>query len=71
MLGFAFAATPALLQAARAQADELAAQQRQYAGLDRTIEPDLFRAPDLDSPRVRKAAKKHGINLDHWIAVHT
>ena len=71
VLGFAFAATPAVLQAARAQGGELAAQQRQYAGLDRTIEPDLFQAPDLDSPRVRKAAKAHGINLEHWIAAHT
>ncbi len=71
VLGFAFAATPAVLQAARAQGDELAAQQRQYAALDRTIEPELFQAPDLDSPRVRRAAKAHGINLEHWIAVHT
>ena len=36
VLGFAFAATPAVLQAARAQGAELAAQQRQYAALDRT-----------------------------------
>ena len=50
VLGFAFAATPAVLQAARAQGSELAAQQRQYAGLDRTIEPDLFQAPDLRQP---------------------
>ena len=56
---------------ARAQGDELAAQQRQYAALDRTIEPELFQAPDLNSPRVRKAAKAHGINLEHWIAAHT
>ena len=71
VLGFAFAATPAVLQAARAQGDELAAQQRQYAALDRTIEPDPFQAPDLNSPRVRRAAKAHGINLEHWIASHT
>ncbi len=71
VLGFAFAATPAVLQAARAQGDELAAQQRQYAALDRTIEPDPFQAPDLNSPRVRRAAKVHGINLEHWIASHT
>ena len=57
MLGFAFAATPAVLQEARAQGAELAAQQRQYAALDRSIEPELFQAPDLHSPQVRKAAK--------------
>ena len=36
VLGFAFTASPAVLQAARAQGGELAAQQRQYAALDRT-----------------------------------
>ena len=71
VLGFAFAATPAVLQEARAQGAELAAQQRQYAALDRSIEPELFQAPDLHSPQVRKAARQHGINLDHWIATHT
>ena len=63
--------TAAVLETARSSAAALAAQQRQYAALDRTIEPDLFQAPDLNSPRVRKAAREHGINLEHWIAVHT
>jgi lysophospholipase L1-like esterase len=71
VLGFAFAATSAVLRAARGQADELAAQQRQYAALDRAIEPQVFQAPDLDSPRVRRAAKARGINLERWIANHT
>jgi lysophospholipase L1-like esterase len=71
VLGFAFAATPAVLRAARGQDAELAAQERPYAALDRTVEPDLFRAPNLHSARVKAAAKAHGINLDNWIAQHT
>ena len=63
--------TATVLETARSAAAALAAQQRQYAGLDRSIEPDAFQAPDLNSPRVRKAAKAHGINLENWIAAHT
>ena len=71
VLGFAFAATSAVVQAAQAQGGELAAQQRQYAALDRGIDPELFQAPDLHSKRVRAAAQAHGIDLQHWIAAHT
>jgi lysophospholipase L1-like esterase len=71
VLGFAFAATPAVLQAARAQGADLAAQERPYAALDRTVQPEQFQAPDLHSQRVRKAARAHGINLENWIAQHT
>jgi lysophospholipase L1-like esterase len=71
VLGFAFTASPAVLQAAGAQGDELAAQERPYAALDRTVEPDLFQVPDLHSKQVRQAAKAHGIDLDHWIAQHS
>jgi len=71
VLGFAFNASPALLRAARAQGAELAAQQRKYAGLDRSIEPERFLAPDLHSRAVRQAARAHGINLERWIAAHT
>jgi lysophospholipase L1-like esterase len=71
VLGFAFAASPAVLRAARAQGPELAAAERPYAALDRTVEPEQFRAPDLHSPAVKRAARAHGIDLDHWIAQHS
>ena len=63
--------TAAVLETARSSAAALAAQQRQYAALDRTIEPDLFQAPDLHSPRSGRPRRQHGINLEHWIATHT
>jgi lysophospholipase L1-like esterase len=71
VLGFAFTATAAVLDAAQAQGPQLAAQQSQHAALDNTVEPKPFQAPDLHSPRVRRAAKAHGIDLDHWIQQHT
>jgi lysophospholipase L1-like esterase len=71
VLGFTFSASPAVLAAARAQGDEIAASQRQYAAQDRTIEPDPFQAPNLHSRQVRAAAEAHGINLDRWIRNHT
>ena len=61
----------AVVARAAGSAGALAAQQRKYAALDRTIEPKLFRAPDLHSARVRAAAKAHGIDLERWIAQHT
>jgi hypothetical protein len=61
----------AVLDRARASAGALAAQQRQYAALDRGVRPERFRVPDLHSPRVRAAARAHGIDLDRWIARHT
>jgi lysophospholipase L1-like esterase len=61
----------AVLDRARASAAALAAQQRQYAGSDRSIRPERFRVPDLHSQRVREAAKAHGIDLERWIAQHT
>jgi lysophospholipase L1-like esterase len=62
--------TPAVLRAAVASGDELAAQQRQYADADNTIVPETFRAPDLHSPAARQAAREHGIDLDRWLARH-
>ena len=63
--------TSAVLDRARATAAVLGAQQRQYAGSDRSIRPERFRVPDLQSQRVRAAAKAHGIDLGRWIAKHT
>jgi lysophospholipase L1-like esterase len=70
-LGFAFAATPAVLDAARASGPTLVAAQQQHAAADSTIEPEGFRLPDLHSPQVRAAAQAHGIRLERWIARHT
>ena len=52
------------------RATELAAQQRQYAAQDAAIEPRSFRAPDLTTPRARRAADRAGIDLDRWLARH-
>ena len=56
---------------ARADADELATQQRQYAGVDASIEPESFRAPDLTTPAAKRAAREHGINIKRWLARHS
>ena len=63
--------TAAVLDRAGSSAAAQAAQQRQYADLDRTIRPERFRVPDLHSARVRAAARAHGIDLERWIARHT
>jgi lysophospholipase L1-like esterase len=55
---------------ARANADELAAQQRQYADVDAAIRPATFRAPDLTTPAARRAAREHGIDIKRWLARH-
>ena len=60
--------TSRTLADARAAAGRYAAQQRRYADLDASIEPETFRAPDLTSPAVRRAARAHGIDLDRWLA---
>lgn len=62
--GTAIAATADLRRTAAAQADELARQQRAYADLDRAIELREVRVPDLDSTRVRIAARRAGVDLD-------
>ena len=54
---------PATVRLAAASADELAARQRPYAALDRTIEPKSFRLPDLTSPQMRAAAARAGVDL--------
>jgi hypothetical protein len=42
--------------------DELTERARTHAAADRRIEPREFRAPDLDSPRVQRAADRLGID---------
>jgi hypothetical protein len=70
LTGAGFTASASTLRTAAASAGELAAQQREYAALDASIEPDTFRAPDLTSPAIRRAAREHGIDLDRWLARH-
>jgi lysophospholipase L1-like esterase len=63
--------TPGVLRAAAASGAELAAQQRQYAEADRSIEPESFRVPDLTSHRVQVAARRHGIDVARWVVHHS
>ncbi len=60
--------TRSVLAAAKDTARDQATLQRSYAAADSRIEPESFRAPDLRSPQVRAAAKRHGIDLDRWLA---
>ena len=52
--------TAAIRTAATASAGRLAAQQRTYAAADRSIRPEVFRAPDLTTPAARAAAARAG-----------
>lgn len=70
LTGAAARVTTAVLREAAASGDTLAAQQRQYAGLDSTIAPERFVAPDLTSRSARTAARQAGIDLDRWLARH-
>lgn len=55
--------TTTTLRDARSSAVELAAEQRAYADVDRSIRPEKVRVPDLDSPKARRAARQNGVNL--------
>ena len=46
-----------------ATAERLATQQRRYAAQDRAIRPETFRAPDLGSPAVERAARRAHVDL--------
>lgn len=70
LTGAPLTVTAKTVRAAAASADELAAQQRQYAAADATIRPAGFRAPDLTTPAARAAARRAGIDLDRWLARH-
>ena len=48
---------------ASAAAQRLARQQRAYAAQDRAIRPKQFTAPDLQSPEIRAAAARAGVDL--------
>ena len=55
--------TPDVVAAAAASSDDQAERQRGYAASDRTVRPKEFVAPDLDSPRIKAAARAAGVDL--------
>ncbi len=59
----------ALMRAAAGSADRLATQQRAYAARDASIHPESFRAPDLHSPRMLRAAARAGVDVDDRASV--
>jgi lysophospholipase L1-like esterase len=67
LTGVAVAVGRSVLGTAERAAAGQAALQRTYAGADRAIRQETFRAPDMHSRRVRLAAEKHGIDLDRWL----
>jgi lysophospholipase L1-like esterase len=71
LTGTAMAATAAVRRDARDQAWSLATQQREYAELDRTIEPKRLVKPDLTTKAAKVAARKAGIDLERWIDRHS
>lgn len=54
--------TSATEEEADAMSGELTDRARTHTTADRRIEPQEFRAPDLDSPRVQRAAQRLGID---------
>ena len=68
LTGATVTASRAVVGAAAARADELAAQQRAYSDIDASVEPDPVIAPDVTSPRARALARAHGVDLDRWLA---
>lgn len=50
-------------QQAADSASRLATQQRHYSAKDRTIRPKTFKIPDLQSPEVKAAAARAGVNI--------
>ncbi len=63
LTGSAVAVTATTTRLAEASAARLAEQQRGYAAQDRAIRPQVFRAPDLNSPAIRAAAARAGVDL--------
>jgi hypothetical protein len=68
LTGSTVTATRSTFHAAAKQADALAAQQRQYAAQDASVEPEQFVAPDVTAPGMRWLARQHGVNYDRWLA---
>ena len=64
LTGSAVVVADAVLRTAAGSADRLATQQRAYAAQDASIAPETFRAPDLHSKRVLRAAARAGVDVD-------
>ncbi len=64
LTGTSVTAQRSVLRAAAGSAPRLATQQRAYASRDAAIRPETFRAPDLHSSRVLRAAARIGVDVD-------
>lgn len=69
LTGATVRATSTVRAAAAASADRLAADQRRYAPVDRTIRPERFVLPDLHSPEALAAARRAGVDVDDRASV--
>src|SRR5687768_7015280 len=67
LTGAAVAVTAQVVADADASGPGQAALQQQYAGADRTIEPEVFVAPDLTTPQARRAARRAGVDLERFV----
>ncbi len=63
------ARTSATATATGLSSKRLEAQQRRYARQDRTIRPEVFRVPDLDSPAMKRAARRAGVDLSSRVSI--
>jgi hypothetical protein len=70
LTGATLRTSAATLRAAAASGEAQAARQRAYAAQDSAIVPESFTAPDLTGAEARAAARRAGVDLDHWLARH-
>ena len=68
LTGAAVAVTAQVVADSSASGASQAELQRQYADADRSIEPEVFVAPDLTTPEARRAARRAGVDLDRFLA---
>jgi hypothetical protein len=63
LAGSPVTANPASVQQTVSWATRLTRQQRSYAAQDRRIRPQVFKIPNLDSAKIKKAAARAGVDL--------
>ena len=68
LTGAAVAVTAQVVADADADGEKQAALQSQYADADRSIEQEVFVAPDLTTPEARRAARRAGVDIDRFLA---
>ena len=68
LTGAAVAVTAQVVADSSASGEGQAALQREYADADRSIEPEVFAAPDLTTAEARRAARRAGVDLDRFLA---